>query len=201
MTLSPGRQSLQLVKTLPPAALGQLPHPTMTSSSLVSFNLHRALGQGKTRVICPQVTVVQTRVSEMTGPRSDSETQSQALKHDLLTPRPVLWSQAWPVGRGTRERAGCPHVGLTCLGAECRGGRGNILPSGPAGKPREGGKALSRGDSGLWPPAGLPSSLLQAAREAGSSRPEVQGRSGCCTIWEEVKTSISASASASERHL
>lgn len=50
----------RLVKTLPPAALGQLPHPTMTSSSLVSFNLHRTLGQGKTRAICPQVTDVET---------------------------------------------------------------------------------------------------------------------------------------------
>lgn len=63
MTLSPRKEAGpsrpfqdRLVKTLSPAALGQLPHPTMTSSSLVSFNLHRALGQGKTRAICPNVT-------------------------------------------------------------------------------------------------------------------------------------------------
>lgn len=136
----------------------------------------------------------------MTGPRSDSETQSQALKHDLLTPRPVLWSQAWPAGPRHQGRAGCPHVGLTCLGAECQRRQSNILPSGP-GEAAEVEKALKRRQ---WPLASSSGPAIFSS--AGSQRGwELQarspGRPGYCTIWEEVKTSISASASASERHL
>ena len=42
----------------------------------------------------PHVTDVETRVREMTGPRSYSKTRSQASKYGLLTPKPVLYPWA-----------------------------------------------------------------------------------------------------------
>ena len=76
----------------------------------------------------------------------------------------------------------------------------NILPSGP-GEAAEVEKAPKRRQ---WPLASSsgPAIFSSAGSQRGwELRARSPGRPGYCTIWEEVNTSISASASASERYL